>query len=434
MLGFTQMKNKFLLTAIIILIFAMVIYNYLSPQNDKVVESSGMLFVIVLASVLCVFYIFYSSNKTLYEELASRMDQIIDSKNELQATFDGISYAMVEIDLEGNIINFNRVFRSYLADKETVVMGKSFIDVIKSEFENTEEIQQMVSSAVSTGTELKAQFVQGKKYYNFSIFPIKNSREKTTKVLVIIQDITREKTAERQMLQDNKMIAVGQLAAGVAHEIRNPLGLIRNYCYVLKNSDSNNEKAIEIIEKAVDKSGRIIENLLNFSRISSDNKKVINLKQHIKSVLLLHRSQAEESNITLTLNCDDNIHVYILTESLELVLINLLLNAMDAIKSKNENFQENAISIHCFSDNENVMIVVEDTGEGIPADIQDDIFNPFFTTREKRDGNGLGLYIVYNEVKKMNGEISVESATGKGTKFTLKIPNPEVMNDDIKNF
>ncbi len=427
------MKNKFLLSAIMLLIISMFIYNYFSARNDKVTENSGMLFIIVLASVLCVFYIFYSSNKTLYEELASRMDQIIDSKNELQATFDGISYAMVEMDLEGNIINFNKVFRKYIADKENVVMGKSFIHVMENEFENIEEIKLIISNALNTGTEIKAQFVQGKKYYNFSVFPIKNSREKTTKVLVIIQDITKEKATERQMLQDNKMIAVGQLAAGVAHEIRNPLGLIRNYCYVLKNSDTMNEKAIEIIEKAVDKSGKIIENLLNFSRISSENKKVINLKQHIKSVLLLHRSRAEESHISLTLECDDCIQIYVLTESLELVLINLLLNAMDAIETKNENFDDNSIRIHCISDHENVIIIVEDTGEGIPEDIQDDIFNPFFTTKEKRDGNGLGLYIVYNEVKKMNGEISVESATGKGTKFTLKLPNPEVINDDIKN-
>ncbi|MEG1584905.1 MAG: histidine kinase dimerization/phospho-acceptor domain-containing protein, partial [Anaerovorax sp.] len=235
-------------------------------ENRGITESIGILFVIILTAVMAAFYIFYGSNKTLYEELATRMEQVLESKNELQTTFDGVSYYMIEIDLAGKILNGNKAFYKSLETDGSTVIGKELTQVLHFEGEKKKELNELIQYSIKTEEEQKRELSAVRKIYNTRIFPLKNTKGKVIKVLVTIQDITNEKTMERQMIQDNKMIAVGQLAAGVAHEIRNPLGLIRNYCYVLKNNDEQKEKAISVIEKAVDKSGRIIDNLLNFSR------------------------------------------------------------------------------------------------------------------------------------------------------------------------
>lgn len=396
-------------------------------ENRGVAESIGILFTIILASVMAAFYIFYGSNKTLYEELATRMEQVLESKNELQTTFDGVSYYMIEMDLSGRILNANKAFINFLDAEGHGIVGRELPELLHFDEEKEREVKHMIHQGIVTGLEQKKELAAMKKLYNFRVFPLENSKGKIIKVLVTIQDITKEKMMERQMIQDNKMIAVGQLAAGVAHEIRNPLGLIRNYCYVLKTSEDQKEKAISVIEKAVDRSGRIIDNLLNFSRSSNHQMVKIKLEKHIHEILSLQRNRALKESIQLEINCSPDLEFPVLVECIDMILINLTINAMDAIAGAQT---EGKVVIHCIAEDDYVMIKVRDNGEGIPKDNLEEIFNPFFTTKEKRDGNGLGLYIVYNEVKKMNGEIFVESELAKGTEFTVKIPRLEIVSNE----
>ena len=233
-------------------------------------------------------------------------------------------------------------------------------------------------------------------------------------------DVTEARNTERQMLQNHKMIAVGQLAAGVAHEIRNPLGLIRNYCYVLKEIDYRDyitrDEAIDVIERSVDKSSRIIANLLNFSRLSTNKKEIVNLQVHISATVDLQRSFLKQRMIDLYYEYNGKSTVLINIESVEIILINLITNAADAITDQGK------IKVFCSNDGQAVQLIVNDNGGGISPEVMDEIYNPFFTTKKKREGNGLGLYIVYNEVQKMGGDIKAESEVGKGTTFYIKIP------------
>ncbi len=375
-------------------------------------EDIYLLILVIFTAVLVVFFIYYHADKNMYDELNLRMQKLTESKKELKTTFNGVNYYLAELDLEGGIQDINRAFYNAI---QADIIGRKIWSVLDLDDEN----RQKLEAAVNEHTHKKIDINMRRKVLDIDIFPIENASGSVDKLLFMGEDVTNKMMAERQLLQDNKMIAVGQLAAGVAHEIRNPLGIIRNYCYVLKNMNDNAEvkdKAIEHIEKAVDNSGAIINNLLNFSRASSKEGETIDIEEHIRSLTLLNRNILKKKNIHLDIICSEPVKTFIQTESLDIILINLIQNATDAMKENGN------LTIKVLKYDETFEIDVKDTGSGIEEDILQDIFNPFFTTKGNNEGNGLGLYIVYNETGKLNGNIEVQSRVGEGSVFRLNLP------------
>lgn len=375
-------------------------------------EDIYLLILVIFTAVLVVFFIYYHADKNMYDELNLRMQKLTESKKELKTTFNGVNYYLAELDLEGGIQDINRAFYNAI---QADIIGRKIWSVLDLDDEN----RQKLEAAVNEHTHKKIDINMRRKVLDIDIFPIENASGSVDKLLFMGEDVTNKMMAERQLLQDNKMIAVGQLAAGVAHEIRNPLGIIRNYCYVLKNMNDNAEvkdKAIEHIEKAVDNSGAIINNLLNFSRASSKEGETIDIEEHIRSLTSLNRNILKKKNIHLDIICSEPVKTLIQTESLDIILINLIQNATDAMKENGN------LTIKVLKYDETFEIDVKDTGTGIEEDILQDIFNPFFTTKGNNEGNGLGLYIVYNETGKLNGNIEVQSRVGEGSVFRLNLP------------
>ncbi|MGB5823496.1 MAG: transporter substrate-binding domain-containing protein [Proteocatella sp.] len=250
----------------------------------------------------------------------------------------------------------------------------------------------------------------------------------------VLEYSQKEQTRERLSLQSNKMAAIGELASGIAHEIRNPLGIIRTHSFILKNNpdaDENMLKSIGYIDSAVERASRIIDNLLNFSKISGENKESTNMKTFVENIVLLENKLLTKRNILFELNCSPCTIVPVNQESMKHIIINMFSNAIDALcmYDSNGNYTQNIntcpkiiVDIYVDKDDKSLKMNFADNGVGLSKENADQIFNPFFTTKGPNKGTGLGLYIVYNEISKLGGKIWLESQLNEGATFFVSLP------------
>jgi signal transduction histidine kinase len=240
---------------------------------------------------------------------------------------------------------------------------------------------------------------------------------------VICVDISDRKRLESQLIQSEKMAAIGQLAAGIAHEIRNPLGIIMNALYDLAEIvDSDNPDVKEDLRIAKEEMGRvqaIINNLLEFSRESRAELEAVDVNELLRRTLQLMNRSLQKSNVHVVTNFGEIGSCQANQNAMRQIFLNLITNAVQAMPQGGELTLRTVLL-----PGNRIQLEVEDTGVGIPPEHITDIFNPFFTTKAPGQGTGLGLSVVHSVVKRYNGEIRVRSEVNRGTTFTIEFPCP----------
>jgi len=243
------------------------------------------------------------------------------------------------------------------------------------------------------------------------------------------------------MEQNNQLASIGQLAAGVAHEINNPLALINETAgyvkdlFVIKKQYSKDDELLENIDyilEAVERCGTITRQLLGFARKFDVKIQRVNLNEVISDVLVFHNKEAEYRNVSVYVDIPKDVpEIETDRGKLQQVLLNLVNNAFQAVDN-GCNLAINAAP----EGRDKVSITISDNGCGMPEENLSKIFEPFFTTKERGQGTGLGLTITYGLVKKLNGNISVISKEMEGTTFiiTLPIRMQEEMNKNENSF
>jgi two-component system NtrC family sensor kinase len=226
--------------------------------------------------------------------------------------------------------------------------------------------------------------------------------------------------AQKQLIQTEKMASLGQLAAGVAHELNNPLGTITMFSRVLQKELGDHEKwshDIDLIVQEADRSAKIVKDLLSFSRETQIKPGLVNINSLIEDALSLLVKQSLCQHIDVKKDLDPFMpNTFADSDLLKQVVINIALNGMQAM----EGLGVLTVMSRSIDKGKAIEIGIRDTGVGIPKEHLSRLFDPFFTTKEK--GTGLGLALTYGIVSKHQGEIQVESQVGKGTTFTITLP------------
>lgn len=247
-----------------------------------------------------------------------------------------------------------------------------------------------------------------------------------SKILTLGQTIDQLNKTQNQLIQSEKMAAVGQLASGIAHEIRNPLGIILGGVEFLEknlgNGDGSNKEMIEKLKESVGRVNNIIVDLLKFSRTSELEGQSVNMCALMDEAAVLLKNEAHVKNVHIVKKYTGSALFVLANPSLlRQAFFDLCINAIDSMPTGGE-LRLNIYSGQGAQANKEVIIEIADTGKGIPKAILPRIFEPFFTTKEPGKGTGLGLSIVHLILERHKATIAVESAVGKGTKFTIRLP------------
>lgn len=374
---------------------------------------------------------FYAEVKQKIHELEAANHGLRNKSSELQAMFDSISDGVIVYDHNALVQHRNHVCPQYFPQE--TLPGSPCRELFHPESASSphdcpveralagERVEISISSQVAGGAI---------RYFDVTATPIEDSKGENNRVLLFLRDVTEKRQQELQLMQAEKLSSIGVLAAGVAHEINNPLSSVAGYAEALLrrfNDDSSLaadarlddfQKYLQVIVRESYRCKGIIDCLLSFSRKSDGSVSNVNINEVLNEVLELIRYKSRYENVEIQTNLQSDLpDVLGDPTGLRQVCMNLLINAHQAIKGAG--IVEISTRI---LDQSTVVFQITDSGCGISKEAIDQIWDPFFTTKNVGQGIGLGLAVTYNIIKRLGGDITVESQVGAGSKFIVRIP------------
>jgi len=331
---------------------------------------------------------------------------------------DNISDAVLALDNTGKIFLFNHSAENLFELNFEKIFNKKYPDIFQGdEFKLNKALQSYV---VPEYFEIEYNFIEkGKRILGIAVSSIQNQKGDVELVVALIKDLTDFRQIQKKLEIKEKMTAMGELAAGVAHEIRNPLNSISviaqrfEFEFEPKEQEEEYTKLVKTVRSEVARVNQIIKQFLDFAKPAKLNLRNFNLSDVLNEVINIIESQAEEKKIKINRNFADIIEVKVDSEKIKQAFLNILLNSIQAIGSNGD------INISV-KQTDKFIIDISDNGNGISKENQSKIFNLYYST--KNSGTGIGLSIVYQIISEHNGEIICESEEGKGTTMRIILP------------
>jgi len=350
---------------------------------------------------------------------------------ELQKFFNIVESSLNPIqitDLHGKMIYVNPAFVKSSGFSEEELIGKNprIFGSGKLNKKFWDKMWQTISSGKVWFGEIEDRRKNGEPFYTqLLISPIFDKDEKVNGYFGIHRDLSEKRTLEKQLIHTQKMESIGTLAAGIAHEVGNPLASISALVQVAQRSteDAFIKEKLNLVKSQVTRISKIIRDLVDFSRPSDFELQRVNINECLKEAIEITKVGTKSKTIDFNVKLSDDVpNLPLVADQLEQVFVNILLNAVDAINEVKDEKKEKRISIESALSEDEAIIIFTDTGSGINKENINKIFEPFFTTKSQGKGTGLGLWVSYGIIKSFQGNLEVKSNTGLGTTFTIKLP------------
>jgi two-component system, NtrC family, sensor histidine kinase HydH len=395
-----------------------VLFLGLKMDRFKQIQHQDIMLAIFIGAVLFVigsagvYFIFVIQNAYLVRRTLDEMRTY--TRNVVESMANGL----ITVDRSLRVATFNSTALDILRKPKEEVEGCPISELLPLESEIKQILadpDQIVEKEVKIATE-----TAGKIFLGLSVSPLKEPDSFVTRGAVIIaRDLTMIRELEQKVIVSEKFAALGRLSAGIAHEIRNPLNSIRGFIQYFQKKihlDEEDYRYTDLMLSEVDRLNRVIAKLLAYSKPREPRLSIRSAEDILDHCTRVVEREAAQAGVEVVREpaAGDPPLVLMDTDQMTQVFLNILINAIDATPAGGKVFVRYATD-----DRDRLRIIVEDTGEGIPRENQDKIFDPFFST--KRQGTGLGLAIVKSIIEGHGGEIEVEAEPGKGTRFIITL-------------
>lgn len=384
-------------------------------DNSAVWKRTAAVAAVFLAVAVSVILAIYIWNRTLVRQVRLRTEELDKSNSKRKAVLESVLDPILAFDRQGSVIMANGAARQLMRRG-----GLNGLPVV--ELGQDEPLDGSVVKAVLSGkaynTQLEMEEDGKRRYFDCNVSPIYGAgRVIVEGSILTLHDHTELLLLRDALYRSDKLSALGRMAAGVAHELRNPLTAIKTYVDLIETKIDNpvfRKKLVEVVPGEIDRMNGIINTLLDYASAKPKLVKRFALVPLLEQISDLYQISLNRRRIRLSIQVGQELELTADAQQIKQVLINILMNSIEAIETDGE------ISIEADRAGKWVFIRIRDSGCGISREALDHIFEPFYTS--KSGGHGFGLLIVHNLVQENGGRISYESTQGRGTLVTLQFP------------
>ena len=388
-----------------------------SLEDIRNVEDRMLRRLIIISLILAAISIIVLSIIFTTQNLKSVSNEYEKFKTLTSSVLENMSEAVIVLDKENNITLFNKSAEELFKVNSDDVLNYKINSVAEG---SLSFLENNASSDITPAFEKEIKLFGESKHLSFSISQLDDPDTNQIKFTVVIKDLTDTKRLEDESKKNEKLSAMGELASGVAHEIRNPINAIGmiaqrlNKEFIPTSSQTEYKDITQLLRSEVNRVNKIITQFLNYAKPIEINLKPVELKPYFEEVYHLFEDQAKQKAIKFILQKDDSINIKFDSDLIKQTLLNIIQNAFDAVNDGGE------VILQYYKSKKDFIIQISDNGIGISPEQQKKIFDLYFTT--KKDGNGLGLSISQKIISQHNGSISVSSIVNNGTTIKIILP------------
>ncbi|WP_165000377.1 ATP-binding protein [Anaerophilus nitritogenes] len=410
-----RLRGGLLASLIISILYAPHLLLYFGEMNIEVLNQFLEIVIFIIIGTGTGFLV--ESDFKKKKRLEIQIKKLTNLENYTQNILDSITNGFIAVDRNLMIKSMNKEGQK-LFQLDGGLEGRN-LSTLFVEYDHVEKILKDVLKYNKKVLNMEIKCISKDEkdvYVKLFAYPLLSITDKIEGIVLVLEDVSEIRKLESQVRTAEKLSAVGELASGVAHEIRNPLGIIKTISQTIYEDTEDEElkEGLEIIIHEIDRANSVIQSLLNFAKPNIHEGKFQSIDGLIQDILLITKKYAQQNHIEMNYELQEDVKLFVDSEALKQAFVNIIFNAVQAMPDRGD------LHVRLLKEKNWVKVSFEDSGIGISQEKIEKIFEPFYTTKDT--GTGLGLSITHRIIEEHKGYMEVDSAIGKGTRIDVYLP------------